>query len=80
MDKEFDKNLRLLKEQKEELIGLIKNITDIKEKTKIINLLVTIDENIKKITSNKNNEERLLYNNFEIFLTIMNIGIILMRI
>ena len=58
MEEELDKTLRLLKEQKEELIGQIKDITDIEEKTKIINLLVMIDENIKKITSNKNNEER----------------------
>ena len=54
----MDKTLRLLKEQNEELIGQIKDITDIEEKTKIINFLVMIDENIKKITSNKNNEER----------------------
>ena len=58
MEEELDKTLRLLKEQKEELIGQIKDTTDIEEKTKIINLLVMIDENIKKITSNKNNEER----------------------
>ena len=58
MEEELDKTLRLLKEQKEELIGPIKDTTDIEEKTKIINLLVMIDENIKKITSNKNNEER----------------------
>ena len=58
MEEELDKTLRLLKEQKEELIGQIKDTTDIEEKTKIINLLLTIDENIKKITSNKNNEER----------------------
>ena len=58
MEEEFEKTLQLLKEQKEELIEHIKKTSDIEEKTKILKLLLTIDENIKKISSNKNTEER----------------------
>jgi hypothetical protein len=52
MEEESEVTLGLLKEQKQKIINQIKNTTDIDIKTKLLNLLIKIDDNIKNIISN----------------------------
>ena len=53
MEEEADITLAILKDEKKSIIEQIKNATDIETKTKLLDLLMKIDENINKTTNNK---------------------------
>ncbi len=53
MEEEADITLAILKDEKKSIIEQIKNATDIETKTKLLDLLMKIDENINKTNNNK---------------------------
>ena len=53
MGEEADITLAILKDEKQSIIEQIKNATDIEIKTKLLGLLMKIDENINKTNNNK---------------------------
>ena len=53
MEEEADITLAILKDEKQSIIEQIKNATDIETKTKLLDLLMKIDENINKTNNNK---------------------------
>ena len=53
MEEEADITLAILKDEKKSIIEHIKNATDIETKTKLLALLMKIDENINKTNNNK---------------------------